>query len=42
MAKPVIDISAYQPKSPIYAKRQGRLTAPDMLFIKRNGKIVQL
>lgn len=34
--------SAYQPKSPIYAKRQGRLTAPDMLFIKRNGKIVQL
>ena len=34
--------SAYQPKSPIYTKRQGRLTAPDMLFIKRNGKIVQL
>ena len=34
--------SAYHPKSPIYAKRQGRLTAPDMLFIKRNGKIVQL
>ena len=34
--------SAYHPKSPIYTKRQGRLTAPDMLFIKRNGKIVQL